>query len=114
MARARGADKRAWTECLQCWQPGTSPVKVPPGTGPIYKHWHEAIEAKIAAGSLRRESAPSNRLIYFDCNAFHQGTAAIGGGFRWFGRVSWDTQRAYANEVRNQTQVYLPLPMEGW
>lgn len=85
---------------------------------PIYKIWHELVEKDIEEGSLKRVSVPTNRLIRFDWQSFHQGTRAVQRGFRWFGRLSWDAGyekgRPHANEVRRQTQVYLEHPMEGW
>lgn len=37
-------------------------------------------------------------------------------GWRWFARVSQSTNRAdfITNEIRNQVQVYMEFPMEGW
>lgn len=89
---------------------------VPPGLGPVYKHWHDLIEKKLwtPGSGLFRSTVPSNRLIWFDCDSFHQGTKAIDTGFRWFGRLSWYTTRPIKNEIRRQTQVYLEAPTDGW
>jgi len=91
---------------------------VPEGAGPVYKTWHTCVEMDIASGKLKREQVPSNHLIFFDCNSFHQGTRAVGRGFRWFGRISWDAGyehgRPHHNEIRRQVNVYLENPMEGW
>jgi len=48
--------------------------------------------------------------------SFHQGTAAVQSGWRWFCRVSRNTKRALEpkNEIRKQVQVYMKNPMEGW
>ena len=37
-------------------------------------------------------------------------------GWRWFGRVSRNTDRVknITNEIRVNAQVYLEFPMEGW
>ena len=39
----------------------------------------------------------------------------VGAGWRWFGRLSRNTDRVrkITNEVRQQAQVYLEFPMEG-
>lgn len=85
---------------------------------PIYKVWHDQVEQDILEGVFERVSVPTNRLIHFDARAFHQGTRAVKRGWRWFGRLSWDSGyeqgRPHFNEVRRQVQVYLEHPMEGW
>lgn len=39
-----------------------------------------------------------------------------GNGWRWFGRISRNTDRVktVTNEIRMNAQVYLEFPMEGW
>lgn len=80
----------------------------------VYGVWHHEVERAILDGRLTRYSVPSNRCIYFDSAAWHQGVQAIGNGWRWFGRASWRTPRKPTNELRQQVQVYLPFPMAGW
>lgn len=80
----------------------------------IYGAWHPEVERLIEAGELTRTSAPSNVVVWFDDRALHQGVRAVGNGWRWFGRASWDTHRKPTNEIRRQVQVYLDHPMEGW
>ena len=80
----------------------------------IYKRWHEEVVKQLDDGVGARVSAPSNSLVYFDDRSFHQGVPAVEGGWRWFGRASWNTNRVPTNEMRRQVQVYLENPMEGW
>jgi len=82
----------------------------------VYKQWHLEVEEKIKNGELERSSAPSNKLVYFNDRTWHQGVRTRAGGWRWFGRVSWDTDRVkrISNEIRQQVQVYLEFPLEGW
>lgn len=93
-------------------------IEPPLYSGPIYKHWHTAVEQDIADGVMERVSVPTNRLIHFNNQSFHQGTRAVKNGWRWFGRLTWDAGyekgRPHYNEVRRQVQVYLEHPMEGW
>jgi hypothetical protein len=82
----------------------------------IYRTWHKEVERLIDAGYVKKISAPSGKLIYFDCDTFHTGDKAVAGGWRWFVRVSRNTDRVknITNEIRQQVQVYLEFPMEGW
>ena len=76
----------------------------------IYSEWDKALQTMPVV----RADAPSNRLIFFDWQTFHRGTKAVKGGWRWFGRLSWNTNRKFKNEIRTQTQVYLEAVNEGW
>lgn len=82
----------------------------------IYRRWHVEVEALLKDGSLQLVEAPTNKLIHFDCDTFHTGDKAVSNGWRWFGRVSRNTDRLsqITNEMRQQVQVYLEFPMEGW
>lgn len=82
----------------------------------IYKVWHPLVEEAILEGKMTSVSAPSDRLVYFNDRSFHQGVRALKSGWRWFGRLSWNTERTKTctNEIRRQVQVYLEHPMEGW
>lgn len=82
----------------------------------IYRRWHEEVERLLGEMKLASWHAPDRTLVYFDCDAFHQGTKAVSNGWRWFGRISWNTERTskVTNEIRAQAQVYLEFPMEGW
>lgn len=82
----------------------------------IYRKWHEEVCQLLENGDMCRVKAPDRTLVYFNWQSFHQGTKAIGSGWRWFGRLSTDTDRAdkITNEIRKQVQVYMEFPMEGW
>ena len=80
----------------------------------IYRSWHKETEAALRHGELVKKRVPSDRLVYFDDRALHQGVAATGSGWRWFGRASWRTKRPVRNEIRRQVQVYLASPFDGW
>ena len=87
-----------------------------PETGIIYKQWHPQVVEAIANGSMQSVSARSGEYLEFDDRAFHQGVRAVANGWRWFIRVSKNTDRTRhcTNELRRQVQVYLEHPMEGW
>lgn len=82
----------------------------------IYRKWHTEVEKLIADKTLQTFSAPDKQLIYFNWQSFHTGIKAVKNGWRWFGRVSRNTDRTkkITNEIRKQAQVYLEFPMEGW
>lgn len=81
-----------------------------------YKKWHPIVEDFCNNGMLKRYDAEGNAIIRFDYETFHQGQETRKDGWRWFGRVSWDTDRVnnMTNEIRRQVNCYLPAPMEGW
>lgn len=82
----------------------------------IYRTWHNEVQKLILQNKNKVIDATDRTLIYFDCNTFHTGTGAISSGWRWFGRVSRNTDRVnqITNEIRVNAQVYLEFPMEGW
>lgn len=87
-----------------------------PDGGLIYREWHNEVIRLLETGELKSVKAESGKLIYFDWQTFHQGTAAVGSGWRWFIRLTRnsDTVKRPANDIRKQVQVYLEFPMEGW
>lgn len=93
---------------------GKCDMKAVPEGGLIYRQWHKEIEEKISAGAVEVMEAENNTLYYFDCFDFHTGQKAKSNGWRWFGRISRNTERKPSNEIRRQVQVYLEFPMEGW
>lgn len=82
----------------------------------IYRAWNDEVERQIKEGVLEVEVAKDRTLYYFDCDTFHTGVRAVSNGWRWFGRVSRNTDRLenITNEIRVNAQVYLEFPMEGW
>lgn len=93
---------------------GTTPFNEVPEGEIVYKQWHKEVTEYIRTGKLQSVSAPSNKLVYFNWETWHQGTKCIKPGWRWFGRISWETERKPTNEIRRQVNVYLEFPMEGW
>jgi hypothetical protein len=81
-----------------------------------YKKWHPIVDQLCNDGVLQRYDLQNNSIIKFDAHSFHQGQVARANGWRWFARVSWNTDRvnAVTNEIRRQVNCYLPAPMEGW
>lgn len=82
----------------------------------IYRQWHKEVEELIEDNILEKVQCEDRRLYYFDWQTFHSGTKAVSNGWRWFGRVSRNTDRVdkITNEIRVNCQVYLEFPMEGW
>lgn len=95
---------------------GEIDLEIPPLGSIIYREWHKEVESAVTIGKMKSELAKSGRYIEFDWQSFHQGTKAIGNGFRWFIRISRNTSRNQniTNEIRKQVQVYLEAPMDGW
>lgn len=82
----------------------------------IYKEWHKVVENQIDKDILKREEASSGKIIHFTSETMHTAQRANNNGWRWFIRVSRNTDRIknITNELRRQVQVYLEFPMEGW
>lgn len=84
----------------------------------VYRKWHPLVNSAIEKGELILKLAPSLRYIHFDWQSFHQGQKTVGNGWRWFGRITKNSDRCkpenISNEIRTQVQVYLEFPMEGW
>lgn len=82
----------------------------------IYRKWDTEIKEQLNQGIIKLENIPDRQLVYFNCDTFHTGQKAVMNGWRWFGRVSRNTDRVnkITNEIRKQVQVYLEFPMEGW
>lgn len=78
----------------------------------IYRKWDELLMAN--PGDI--VEAPSGKFIQFDWQSFHTGTRAVKPGWRWFIRLSRNTERQekISNEMRRQVQVYLEYPTMGW
>lgn len=80
----------------------------------FYREWHSKVEEHIRDGKLSRIITPESRLINFDAHTWHQGTPATKSGWRFFIRATRNGNPKRANELRQQTQVYMPAPMAGW
>lgn len=82
----------------------------------VYKHWHPEVLRNIENGTLKQWECPDRTLLQFNHDTWHTGSKAVLNGWRWFGRVSRNTDRVkkITNEIRVNAQVYLEFPMEGW
>lgn len=100
--------------CPTAFAIGECNLEIPEGI--IYKQWHNEVDKLIECGKMNRVEAKSGKVIYFDWQTFHTGQKAVKNGWRWFGRLSWDTERTknITNEIRKQVNVYLEFPTEGW
>lgn len=53
-------------------------------------------------------------LYHFTNRSAHRGMPATGSGWRYFFRATIGSQREFKNEIRTQTQVYIPEVNVGW
>lgn len=79
-----------------------------------YKRWHPYVEELITNGWLNRKSLEYGDIVHFNDRTWHRGTQAAGFGWRWFARITKGSKAPIVNEIRNQVQVYLADPIEGW
>lgn len=59
-------------------------------------------------------SVQNNSIYEFGCIDAHRGIPATGKGWRYFIRATINSQRQFLNEIRTQSQVYLPAVDIGW
>ncbi|MGB0973003.1 MAG: hypothetical protein ACPGVG_18915 [Mycobacterium sp.] len=80
----------------------------------LYASYHQNIENFLGhvGGDLRH--AGNGQLISFGPRVFHRGTVARTSGWRLFCRLTLSNHHQPVNEIRTQTQVYLPDPYRGW
>lgn len=85
-------------------------------TEEVYKHYNKMVVDYLNKGQLFKYTAKSGILYEFDSHSWHTGTGAVKSGWRWFARVSIDTERLnnITNEIRRQVQVYMDSLTEGW
>lgn len=89
---------------------------VPLYEGAVYGRWNAEINKILARGNNTihvRPVVPST-IVHFGYGAFHRGVPATKNGWRFFIRANYNTARKPMNEIRKQTQVYLPIPEVGW
>lgn len=103
---------------------GTAMMTLPAPDAVLYEEWHRDVEYMLDNRVLTRWNIPDLQLVEFDDRTFHQGTAAIRSGWRFFIRCSRyynvetdkriDRGNPRTNEVRRQVQVYMDNPHKGW
>jgi hypothetical protein len=95
---------------------GKVEVSEPDFNKTIYHVWHHEVQEQVEQQKVHVVSAHSGEYIQFNDRAFHTGTKAIENGWRWFTRLSRNTNRTkfITNEMRRQVQVYLEDPTQGW
>jgi hypothetical protein len=84
--------------------------------GAVYGQWNAEInrQLKSANCTLAVKQVPTSTAVTFKYGAFHRGVPATKNGWRFFIRANYNTAREVKNEIRRQTQVYLPVPEAGW
>jgi hypothetical protein len=89
---------------------------VPLREGAVYGQWNARINKMLAGADCKIavRQVPESTVIAFDYGAFHRGVPATKFGWRFFIRANYNTARECKNEIRRQTQVYLPVPEAGW
>lgn len=80
----------------------------------IYKEANYLVEDLCDTGILKRIEIPDNQLVFFDWMSWHRGMEATERGFRFFIRATRYSKLSARNEVRINSNVYMPIPEEGW
>lgn len=80
----------------------------------VYEKWHTDIQWAKMTGHHKVKQAESGVIYAFNQHSMHRGTQAVKNGWRWFIRVTVNSNRQITNELRNQVQAYLPVENKGW
>jgi hypothetical protein len=98
--------------CLNSDLPSPSELQHIPGN--LYAKYDDLINAKIEAGTLKSFDVKNGEIIQFSPLDFHRGVQATRHGWRVFARTTQSNHYQPQNEIRTQTQVYLPVVNAGW
>jgi hypothetical protein len=90
-------------------EPITVDVWTPAGAN-VYGKAHALIEAL----EPRTMQVAPGELWWFSPLSWHRGEPATARGWRYFLRITGSNHYEPRNELRTQTQVYMPAPFEGW
>jgi hypothetical protein len=102
---------------------GSAHMEVPGIGRTIYADWHKDVELLVKNKVLRTEFVTERRLTVFTDRSWHRGMPAQKDGWRWFIRATRyfgldgkpvKRERPAVNELRHQTQVYMPALNAGW
>lgn len=94
-----------------------------PYTDSLWKEVHNAVEFTKKCAQPDRPSPfpappiirlPSNHIYLMNYSCVHTATPATTAGWRWFGRLTLNTDRQIVNQIRTQTNVYLNVSEAGW
>lgn len=82
----------------------------------VYGFWNSYInkKSKTQKNSFESKTVKHGQLVSFGPTDFHRGMPATKSGWRMFIRLTESNHRQPKNEIRNQTQVYLPSVGNGW
>ena len=78
----------------------------------VYQVWDRILDATFDENDFY--TVDSGDVYYFDNYTFHRGMPSTKHCWRYFIRLSWNTERKVYNEIRNQVQVYINDPSIGW
>lgn len=81
----------------------------------VYEMWDKHINRVMRTQAKREtQTVKHGQLVSFGPTDFHRGMPATKPGWRIFIRLTQSNHRKPKNEIRNQTQVYLPALGKGW
>jgi hypothetical protein len=95
---------------------GRCEMPIPVAGEILYEKWHPVVAELVKNEQLELRMAADRMMYQLDDETFHNGSAAVADGWRWFGRISRYTHRVHhiTNEIRVNAQVYLELLNKGW
>jgi hypothetical protein len=91
-----------------------SPEELPKENKPIYGTYNRIIDSMIEENKAEIISVKSGVPVEFTGLDFHRGTVTEKATWRLFARITMSNHRPPVNEIRTQSQVYMPQPFNGW
>lgn len=80
----------------------------------LWKDLHKLIETDISFDEADFFYAESKKIYRMTYQCIHTAQPAAQQGWRWFGRLTLNTERNHTNELRKQCNVYVDVDNSGW
>lgn len=92
----------------------TVTLKEPPVGQTIYQEWDNILSDHVDKNPHTLVNVLPQAIYKFNEQSFHRAVPAKYSGWRFFIRASKIYKPEFKNEIRRQTQVYLPCVNKGW
>lgn len=80
----------------------------------LWKDLHKFIETDASLDDADFFYAASKKIYRMEYQCIHTAQPAAQQGWRWFGRLTLNTERNHTNELRKQCNIYVDVDNSGW